>query len=80
MNEQDKNQIIELIKAGKQLPKEYIYKLFADEEDVILSEPKDNYIFLDTEESAVGIFCTSFIQTCLDLFTGEREKRRQNIY
>lgn len=79
MNEQDKNQIIELIKAGKQLPKEYIYKLFA-EEDVILSEPKDNYIFLDAEESAEGIFCTSFIQTCLILFTGEREKRLQNIY
>lgn len=36
MNEQDKEQIIELIKAGEKLPKEYIYKLFADEEDVFL--------------------------------------------
>jgi len=36
MTEQDKNNIIELIKAGKKLPKEYIYQLFADEEDVFL--------------------------------------------
>ena len=36
MTEKDKNQIIELIKAGQKLPKEYIYKLFADEEDVFL--------------------------------------------
>ncbi|HQN93262.1 MAG TPA: DNA methyltransferase, partial [Prolixibacteraceae bacterium] len=36
MTEHDKNQIIELIKAGEKLPKEYIYKLFADEEDVFL--------------------------------------------
>jgi len=36
MTEQDKNHIIDLIKAGKKLPKEYIYKLFADEEDVFL--------------------------------------------
>ena len=31
--ENDKNRIIELIKAGEKLPKEYIYELFADEED-----------------------------------------------
>lgn len=36
MNDTDKNRIIELIKAGEKLPKEYIYKLFADEEDVFL--------------------------------------------
>lgn len=36
MNEKDKTQIIELIKAGKKLPKEFIYKLFSDEEDVFL--------------------------------------------
>jgi adenine-specific DNA-methyltransferase len=36
MNENDKNRIVELIKAGEKLPKEYIYKLFADEEDVFL--------------------------------------------
>ena len=36
LTEKDKNQIIELIKAGERLPKEYIYKLFADEEDVFL--------------------------------------------
>jgi adenine-specific DNA-methyltransferase len=36
MNEKDKEHIIELIKAGQKLPKEYIYKLFADEEDVFL--------------------------------------------
>lgn len=36
MNENDKNQIIELIKAGEKLPKEFIYKHFADEEDVFL--------------------------------------------
>ncbi len=36
MNEQDKKHIIELIKAGEKLPKEYIYKLFANEEDVFL--------------------------------------------
>ncbi|HRN72466.1 MAG TPA: DNA methyltransferase [Ginsengibacter sp.] len=36
MTEKDKNHIIELIKAGEKLPKEYIYKLFADEEDVFL--------------------------------------------
>jgi len=34
MTEQDKNDLIERIKAGKKLPKEFIYKLFADEEDV----------------------------------------------
>ena len=34
--ENDKNRIIELIKAGGKLPKEDIYKLFADEEDVFL--------------------------------------------
>ena len=36
MTEQEKSQIIELIKAGAKLPKEFIYKLFADEEDVFL--------------------------------------------
>ena len=36
MNDTDKEKIIELIKAGEKLPKEYIYKLFADEEDVFL--------------------------------------------
>jgi DNA modification methylase len=36
LNETDKNRIIELIKAGEKLPKEYIYKLFADEEDIFL--------------------------------------------
>lgn len=36
LNDKDKNRIIELIKAGEKLPKEYIYKLFADEEDVFL--------------------------------------------
>jgi len=36
LNDTDKNKIIELIKAGAKLPKEYIYKLFADEEDVFL--------------------------------------------
>lgn len=36
INDNEKNNIIELIKAGKKLPKEFIYKLFADEEDVFL--------------------------------------------
>lgn len=36
MNDNEKNIIIDLIKSGKKLPKEYIYKLFADEEDVFL--------------------------------------------
>ena len=36
LNDSDKNKIIELIKAGEKLPKEFIYKLFADEEDVFL--------------------------------------------
>lgn len=36
MNDTDKNRIIELIQAGRKLPKEYIYKLFDDEEDVFL--------------------------------------------
>jgi adenine-specific DNA-methyltransferase len=36
MNEKDKEHIINLIKKGEKLPKEYIYKLFADEEDVFL--------------------------------------------
>lgn len=36
LNDTDKNKIIELIKAGGKLPKEFIYKLFADEEDVFL--------------------------------------------
>lgn len=36
MTDNEKNQIIELIKAGEKLPKEFIYKLFADEEDVFL--------------------------------------------
>lgn len=36
LKETDKDHIIELIKAGEKLPKEYIYKLFADDEDVFL--------------------------------------------
>jgi adenine specific DNA methylase Mod len=36
LTESEKNEIIELIKAGKPLPKEYIYKLYADDEDVFL--------------------------------------------
>lgn len=36
LNDTDKSRIIELIKAGEKLPKEYIYKLFTDEEDVFL--------------------------------------------
>jgi DNA modification methylase len=36
LNDKEKQQIIDLIKAGETLPKEYIYKLFADEEDVFL--------------------------------------------
>jgi DNA modification methylase len=36
LSDSDKNRIIELIKAGEKLPKEFIYKLFADEEDVFL--------------------------------------------
>lgn len=36
LNDTDKEKIIELIKAGEKLPKEFIYKLFADEEDVFL--------------------------------------------
>lgn len=36
MNDTDKTKIIELIKVGEKLPKEYIYKLFSDEEDVFL--------------------------------------------
>jgi len=36
LNESDKNKIIELIKAGEKLPKEFIYKLFDDEEDFFL--------------------------------------------
>lgn len=36
LNDNDKNRIIELIKAGQKLPKEDIYKLFSNEEDVFL--------------------------------------------
>lgn len=36
MTQNGRNHIIELIKAGEKLPKEYIYQLFADEEDVFL--------------------------------------------
>ena len=36
MNENDKNRIIELIKNGQKLPKQDIYKLFGDDEDVFL--------------------------------------------
>ena len=36
LNDTDKNRIIELVKAGEKLPKEFIYKLFSDEEDVFL--------------------------------------------
>ncbi len=36
LKENDKNRIIELIKAGEKLPKEFIYQLVADEEDVFL--------------------------------------------
>lgn len=36
LNDKDKNNIIEMIREGKKLPKEYIYKLFSDEEDVFL--------------------------------------------
>lgn len=36
LSDNDKSHIIALIQAGEKLPKEYIYKLFADEEDVFL--------------------------------------------
>jgi len=36
LKDTEKTRIIELIKAGEKLPKEFIYKLFADEEDVFL--------------------------------------------
>nr|HID13480.1 site-specific DNA-methyltransferase [Anaerolineae bacterium] len=36
LTESEKNEIIDLIKQGKPLPKEYIYKLYADDEDVFL--------------------------------------------
>lgn len=36
LSDTDKGKIIELIKMGEKLPKEYIYKLFSDEEDVFL--------------------------------------------
>ena len=36
LNDNDKNRIIELIKAGQKQPKKDIYQLFSDEEDVFL--------------------------------------------
>ncbi len=36
LNENEKQQIIDLIKNNQPLPKEYIYKLYADNEDVFL--------------------------------------------
>ncbi len=36
LQDNEKQQIIDLIKKGKPLPKEYIYKLYADDEDVFL--------------------------------------------
>ncbi|WP_292596887.1 site-specific DNA-methyltransferase [Mesotoga sp. UBA6090] len=36
MTESEKHEIIELVKQGKPLPKEYIYKLYADDEDFFL--------------------------------------------
>jgi len=36
MNATDQEKIIDMIKSGEKLPKEYIYQLFADEEDVFL--------------------------------------------
>ncbi|MBL0127248.1 MAG: site-specific DNA-methyltransferase [Flavobacteriales bacterium] len=36
LSEKEKQEIIGLIKEGRTLPKEYIYKLYADEEDVFL--------------------------------------------
>jgi hypothetical protein len=36
LSDSEKQQIIDSIKEGRPLPKEYIYKLFADDEDVFL--------------------------------------------
>ncbi len=36
LSDSEKQQIIDFIKKGKPLPKEYIYKLYADDEDVFL--------------------------------------------
>lgn len=36
LSDTDRDKILELIKLGAKLPKEYIYKLFSDEEDVFL--------------------------------------------
>jgi len=36
LNDKEKNQILELIKNNQKLPKEYIYKLFEEDEDVFL--------------------------------------------
>ena len=36
LRDNENNDIIELIKQGRKLPKEYIYKLYQDDEDVFL--------------------------------------------
>jgi len=36
MSEKDKNELIDLIREGKKLPKQLLYSLFADDEDVFL--------------------------------------------
>ncbi len=38
MTEQEKDSLIALIKAGSTLPKEFIYKLFADEDEVLFGD------------------------------------------
>ena len=44
----DKNNIIELIKAGEKLPKEYIYKLFIEDGQIFKVEKDKNGIITKT--------------------------------
>jgi adenine-specific DNA-methyltransferase len=52
LNDTDKNKIIELIKAREKLPKEFICKLFADEEDV--------FLFWNGRHEDVTKYCPAF--------------------
>src|SRR6185312_1436629 len=73
LNATDKSRIIELIKAGEKLPKEYIYKLFSDEEDVFL-------FWNGRKEDVTNIALPFHSIECIDEPRREREKPQTAMF
>ena len=58
LTESQKNEIIDSIKEDKPLPKKYIYKFFADDEDMTKQQSKRILIILTRPFFCIGIMKT----------------------